>query len=73
MTAYDKEDIIDLHNALNKYAQYIMISSSAVYSETNKQPFEETSPLGNNIFWKEYGTNKIGAESILLETKSLFL
>ncbi len=39
ITAYDAQDIIDLHNSLGSFDQYIMISSSAVYPEYGVQPF----------------------------------
>lgn len=67
VTAYNKKDILDLHEALGKYNQYIMISSSAVYPETNEQPFMEESPLGRNCYWGDYGTDKIEAEKCILE------
>lgn len=41
-----------------------MISSIAVYPETNPQPFTEDQPIGENRFWGAYGTNKIEAESV---------
>lgn len=67
VTAYDEFDIIDLLNGLGKFENYVMISSSAVYPEILSQPFKETQPVGENIYWKDYGTNKIAAEKALLE------
>ncbi len=67
ITAYNEKDIRDFAGALYSCDQYIMVSSSAVYPETGKQPFVEEETLGPNIFWKEYGTDKIAAESALLE------
>ncbi|MGN0341924.1 MAG: NAD-dependent epimerase/dehydratase family protein [Roseburia sp.] len=67
VTAYDETDIRDLVGALDAFDCYIMISSSAVYPETNCQPFSEESPLGANKFWGKYGTDKIAAEKALLE------
>lgn len=67
VTAYKARDIIDLINGLNEFEQYIMISSSAVYPETEKQPFSEESALGVNKFWGQYGTDKIEAEQELLK------
>lgn len=67
VNAYNGEDICDLVNALDSYGQYIMISSSAVYPETNPQPFLEESTLGSNKVWGNYGTDKIAAEKKLLE------
>lgn len=66
VTAYTKKDISDLLDGLITFDNYIMISSSAVYPETNKQPFKENGELGNNKFWGNYGTNKIEAERELL-------
>lgn len=67
VTAYDKQDIVDLYNALDSFEQYIMISSSAVYPEYGVQPFRESSEKNVNTFWGKYGTDKIDAENALLE------
>ena len=67
VTAYNQADISDLLNGLGKFGDYVMISSSAVYPETNIQPFTENQMLGENIHWGDYGTNKIEAEKLLLE------
>ena len=64
--AYNKDDIQNLCDALNDVKDYIFISSSAVYPETNTQPFLETQTVGYNSIWKEYGMNKIAAEKYLL-------
>ncbi len=66
-TGYTKEDIECLTKALGSYDDYIFISSSAVYPETNRQPFSEEGPLGRNFVWGDYGLNKIEAEKALLE------
>lgn len=66
ITAYTKQDISDLLDGLGTFDDYIMISSSAVYPETNAQPFMENGVLGNNKFWGNYGTDKIEAEKELL-------
>lgn len=39
---YTSADIENFVNALGSFGEYIMISSSAVYPETEKQPFVET-------------------------------
>ncbi len=65
VTAYNETDVRDLLNALGKFKDYIMISSSAVYPETLPQPFKEDMQTGRNSLWKEYGTNKIAAERYL--------
>lgn len=66
VTAYTAEDIKDLLAGLEGFGQYIMISSSAVYPETNVQPFTEEQSVGLNKFWGQYGTDKIEAEEALL-------
>lgn len=65
--AYTAEDIYSLLDAMGSYEQYIMISSSAVYPEYEKQPFTEGTPVGENKFWGRYGTDKIEAEKALRE------
>ena len=67
ITAYDKSDIDKLHEALDSFGQYIMISSSAVYPEYGAMPFLESSKMSENKFWGKYGTDKIEAEKALLE------
>lgn len=66
VTSYNETDVKDLLNALGDFGEYIMISSSAVYPETLKQPFKEIYECGFNIHWGDYGTNKIAAEKCLL-------
>lgn len=64
--AYNENDVNNLLDAVNEVNDYILISSSAVYPETNIQPFEETQVVGNNSIWGKYGTDKIGAEKALM-------
>lgn len=66
VTAYDENDITDLLSALESFDDYVMISSSAVYPETEKQPFSKCTPTGENKYWGKYGTDKINAEKALL-------
>lgn len=66
VTAYSRNDIVDLTDGLGDFDDYIMISSSAVYPETGLQPFAEESILSENKFWGKYGTDKIAAEQALL-------
>lgn len=48
---------------------FVFISSSAVYNVENlKIPFRENDSLAENIYWTDYGTNKIEAESYLIKT-----
>ena len=65
VTAYTAEDVNALLDAMGGYGQYIFISSSAVYPETEPQPFREGALVGPNIHWGRYGTDKIAAERAL--------
>ena len=65
ITAYTREHVENLVNALGKFGDYIMVSSSAVYPETNPQPFTEGQGCGPNSIWGIYGTNKLAAEEYL--------
>lgn len=67
ITAYDGEDVCDLLNALDTFDDYILISSSAVYPESEPQPFAESASIGPNKIWGKYGTDKIAAEQALLQ------
>lgn len=69
ITAYNKEDIKDLLEALGPVKDYIFISSSAVYPEYLPQPFCEEQETGRNRIWGDYGTNKIQAEQYLLQQR----
>lgn len=66
ITAYHAQDIEDLLAGGFTYDTYILISSSAVYPQGNKQPISEDTPLGENCYWGTYGTDKIAAEQALL-------
>lgn len=63
--AYDQKDIKNLLGSLGEFKDYIFISSSAVYPETNEQPFSENQNIGLNSIWGKYGTDKIEAEEYL--------
>lgn len=65
VTAYTENDISTLLDGLGKFGEYIMISSSAVYPETNTQPFSENQQCGYNSHWGTYGTDKLAAERFL--------
>ncbi|MBQ7138428.1 MAG: NAD-dependent epimerase/dehydratase family protein, partial [Clostridia bacterium] len=65
VTAYTAEDVNALPDALGGYGQYVLISSSAVYPETETQPFREDAAIGPNVHWGRYGTDKIAAEQAL--------
>ncbi len=70
VTAYTGEDVSDLLDALGdageRFGEYILISSSAVYPETAPQPFTENTRTGVNQYWGAYGTDKIEVETELL-------
>lgn len=70
--AYSKEDVNNLLDALenvNCIKDYVLISSSAVYPETNKMPFNEEQKTGANKIWTSYGLGKVEAENALLNKK----
>ena len=65
ITAYTKEHIQTLLDAGVSFGDYVFISSSAVYPETNPQPFTEEQACGHNSVWGDYGINKLEAERYL--------
>ena len=67
ITAYTRGHVENLVNALGTFGDYIMVSSSAVYPETNPQPFNEEQVCGPNSVWGIYGTNKLAAEEYLCQ------
>ena len=74
ITSYTKNDvkfILDsLGNSKDLVEKYILLSSSAVYPETLDLPFMESDKVGKNIFWNDYGLNKIEAENYLQQNFS---
>ncbi|MBR3644944.1 MAG: NAD-dependent epimerase/dehydratase family protein [Lachnospiraceae bacterium] len=66
INAYTEDDVRTLLERVEGFKEYVLISSSAVYPETNLMPFTESQSLGLNSFWNEYGTGKISAEQYLL-------
>ena len=67
VTAYTEEHVRTLIESGVCFDEYIFISSSAVYPETNPQPFTEEQECGRNSIWGDYGTNKLAAERYLRE------
>lgn len=67
VAAYTGEDITCLQDALGSFGEYVFISSSAVYPEYEQQPFGEESQIAVNKFWGKYGTDKIDAETVLMQ------
>ncbi|MCH5296326.1 MAG: NAD-dependent epimerase/dehydratase family protein [Ruminococcus sp.] len=65
ITAYTEEHVKSLFDSGVEFDNYIFISSSAVYPETNTQPFTEEQPCGKNSIWGDYGINKLRAEQYL--------
>lgn len=67
ITAYTPEHIKGLLDSGASFDTYILVSSSAVYPETNPQPFSEEQNCGKNSIWGDYGINKLNAENYLRE------
>ncbi len=67
ITAYTSEDVNLLLDGLDDFGDYILLSSSAVYPENAPQPFSEECAVGENAIWGKYGTDKIGAETAMLD------
>lgn len=65
ITAYTEDHVQALVTSGVTFDDYIFISSSAVYPETNQQPFTEEQSCGYNAVWGDYGTNKLRAEQYL--------
>lgn len=63
---YNQKDIENLLNAVGGFKDYLFISSSAVYPETNVQPFSENQRIGLNKIWGKYGIDKVEAEKYLI-------
>ena len=63
---YNQQDIKNILDEVGGFKDYIFISSSAVYPETNMQPFSENQSIGVNKIWGKYGTDKIEAEEYLI-------
>ncbi len=70
INAYTAEEVEGLLDALDSFDDYVLISSSAVYPEYEKQPFTEETSVGENKFWGSYGTDKIAAEEVLVKRAS---
>lgn len=62
---YNDEQLGLLLDALGDFRDYVFVSSSAVYPETNEQPFTEEQLCGSNSVWGDYGVNKLKAEKLL--------
>lgn len=65
VAAYTEKDIALLLDSGVSFEDYVFISSSAVYPETNPQPFSEDQACGYNSLWRDYGMNKLKAEQYL--------
>lgn len=65
INVYTARAVEGLLDALDSFEDYVLISSSAVYPEYETQPFTEETPVGENKFWGNYGTDKIAAEEVL--------
>lgn len=67
ITAYTEDHIKTILESGVSFDDYIFISSSAVYPETNLQPFTEEQLCGYNSVWGDYGINKLKAEEYLIK------
>ncbi len=67
ITAYIDEHIRSLLDSGVVFNDYVFISSSAVYPETNLQPFSEEQVCGYNSVWGDYGINKLKSEQYLTQ------
>jgi len=70
VSGLDKGQAEKLYSALNTdtLETFIFLSSSAVYDvESLKIPFKETDEIKENIYWTDYGKNKIEAEAFYTE------
>ena len=67
VTAYREEHIKTFLDSGITFDDYIFISPSAVYPESNQQPFTEEQQCGKNSVWGDYGLNKLRAEKYLLQ------
>ncbi|MCM1115147.1 MAG: NAD-dependent epimerase/dehydratase family protein [Clostridium sp.] len=67
ITAYNYDDVKLLIEGLGTFDNYVLVSSSAVYSETLKQPFNEQQQCGENCYWGDYGKDKLAAEQYVTE------
>ena len=67
ITAYNCDDVKLLTEGLGTFDNYILVSSSAVYPETLKQPFNEQQQCGSNYYWGDYGINKLAAEQYVIK------
>lgn len=56
---------IALEAFAGKAEQYIYVSSGAVYAPSNELPWPETSPLGPDPYWGQYGREKLRSEQLL--------
>lgn len=63
--AYTRADVQNLVENIGGFNTYLFISSSAVYPETNPQPFKEEQSVGLNKIWGNYGANKAEAEEYI--------
>lgn len=66
-TETEMKNLIDGLGGKDNVKDFVFISSSAVYPETTKLPFNEKEEVGVNKIWGDYGVNKAAAEKYLLE------
>ena len=68
ISAYTLEDIEVIFKGLDttRLKKYILCSTGAVYNTSNI-PLKENALCGYNMYWKEYGINKLAAENALIQ------
>lgn len=69
VSGLNKEDVENAYYALKhmELKNYVFISSSAVYEPSGIIPIKEDFNRGHNLFWGQYGIDKIEAENFLRE------
>lgn len=69
ISGYTETDVEIVYQCIadRKIRNYIFISSSAVYRESNILPIKESFETGENGVWAKYGTDKLAAEKFLMK------
>lgn len=67
MCAYSSEDIKSTIKITKHVEQYVLISSAAVYLESEIFPISENFEKGKHNTWGEYGYGKLKAENTLID------
>lgn len=63
VSAYTQSQVNIIQNAmLNRFKQYILISSASIYNDVTTYPIKENDSIGENIIWGNYAKDKFLAE-----------